>query len=411
MRGEIIAIGDELIRGRVRETNAGYASSKLWAVGIDIHAVVVVGDEPSAMADAIGRAVKRADFVLVTGGLGATDDDVTAGVAAEVFGLPMAESERMVKNLRAFFEKRGADLPAEARRMAQLPLGAEVLSRSSAGFRLNTTDGRPVFFLPGVPFETRSLIKKKVVPALLAMAGETRAPHTVELRTYGLGESKVGAKLASLTDGLDHVSVGYYPVFPEVQVVITVRKREPEDAASLAEDLLAEASKRLLPYVVATHGLRLEGAVGAMLVDRGWRLAVAESCTGGLIGHRITSVAGSSDFFERGVVVYSNQAKQELLGVRTATLETHGAVSAETAGEMALGMAVQAKVEVALAVTGIAGPTGGTDEKPVGTVHFGLAINGECLTEHRRFHGSRRMVKAQAAENALDLLRRNLEDS
>lgn len=408
MRGEIVAIGDELIRGRVRETNAGYAAGRLWNLGIEVSAVVVVGDEPAAMADAIGRAVKRADFVLVTGGLGATDDDVTAGVAAEVFGLPLAESERMVTNLREFFQARGRDLTDEALRMAQLPLGAEVLSATSAGFKLTTQDNRPVFFLPGIPYETRLLLDQKVLPELLALAGQTHPPLSRELRVFGLGESEVGRRLGGLTEGYPAASVGFYPVFPEVQVVITLRGLAPNEAKQQAERLMAEARRRLEPYVVAGDGRRLEEAMGRDLVARGWRLAVAESCTGGLVGHRITSVAGSSDFFERGVVVYSNQAKQDLLGVRSATLETFGAVSAETAGEMAAGMAQSAGVEVALSVTGIAGPSGGSREKPVGTVWFGCQVQGEPHTERRRFHGTRRMVKAQAAEHALHLVRRRL---
>ena len=404
MRGEIIAIGDELITGRVQESNAGYAAGRLWAQGIEVGSVVMVGDEPGAIAEALSRAVARADFVLVTGGLGATEDDITSGVAAEVFGLPLAESERMVANLRAFFEARGATLSEAARRMANLPLGAEVLSRYSAGFKLTTPEGRPVYFLPGVPAEMRHLTDKKVLPDLGRLAGESGVVLSHELRLFGLPESQAGVRLEGLTDGRPGVKVGFYPVFPEVHILITGRAGDQDAAAELVAEAVAEADKRLAPFVVARGGLTLEETVGALLAGKGLRLALAESCTGGLIGHRITQVAGSSDFFERGLVVYSNRAKEELLGVKPETLEKYGAVSEQTAREMARGAAREAGVEVGLAVTGIAGPSGGSEEKPVGTVHFAVAVNDEVTWDQCRFLGTRRMVKAQSAEKALVML-------
>lgn len=404
MRGEIIAIGDELITGRVQESNAGYAASRLWSQGIEVGSVVMVGDEPEAIAEALSRAVARADFVLVTGGLGATEDDITSGVAAKVFGLPMTESERMVANLRAFFEARGATLSDAARRMANLPLGAEVLSRYSAGFKLTTPEGRPVFFLPGVPAEMRHLTDKKVLPDLSRLAGETGVVLSHELRLFGLPESQAGVRLEGLADTRPGVKVGFYPVFPEVHILLTARAKDEDAAAQLVAETVADAEERLSPFVVARAGMTVEETVGAMLAEKGLHLALAESCTGGLVGHRITQVAGSSEFFERGLVVYSNRAKQELLGVKAETLEQYGAVSEQTAREMALGAARAAGVEVGLAITGIAGPSGGTPEKPVGTVHFAVAVGDQVTWEQCHFLGTRRMIKAQSAEKALVML-------
>ncbi len=413
MRGEIICIGDELMSGRVADTNSRYALSRLTPLGIEVGAVLLVGDDPAAIKDSLRRALGRADFVLVSGGLGTTDDDITASTAAEVFELPLAESQRMVKNLRVFLAARGREPSEEVLRMAWLPQGAEILCATCAGFRLSGPDGQPVFFLPGVPQEMRKLTDEHVVPELVKLiTDEDQVVATREVRLFGLTESQVAARLAGLADrgSQPGVRLGYYPVFPEVQVTATVRRNSVAQANAKADALSQEIQDRLAGFVVSTDDELLEEKVGRLLSQRGLSLALAESCTGGLIGHRITSVAGSSDYFERGMVVYSNLAKEELLGVRHQTLEAHGAVSPETAREMAMGARERAHTDIGLSVTGIAGPGGGTEEKPVGTVFFGLAHGDHLESHHRRFMGNRRQVKVQSAETALDLLRRYLEE-
>lgn len=413
MRGEIICIGDELMSGRVADTNSRYAVSRLWPLGIEVGAVVLVGDDPAAIKDSLGRALGRADFVVVSGGLGATDDDITARTAAEVFELPLAESQRMVKNLRDFFAQRGCEPSQEVLRMAWLPQGAEILCSTCSGFRLSGTEGQPVFFLPGVPQEMRKLTDEKVVPELLKLlGGDGQVVVSREVRLFGLPESEVALRLKGLADRNSRpgVRLGYYPVFPEVQVTVTVHRSSMAEANTTADELSKEIQDRLAGFVVSTNGELLEERVGSLLSQRGYSLALAESCTGGLIGHRVTSVAGSSDYFERGMVVYSNLAKEELLGVSRQTLEAFGAVSHETAREMALGSRERAHTDIGLSVTGIAGPGGGTEEKPVGTVFFGLAHGDHVESHHRRFIGDRAQVKAQSAETALDLLRRYLEE-
>lgn len=413
MRGEIICIGDELMSGRVADTNSRYALKRLWPLGIEVGAVVLVGDDPEAIRDSLGRALKRADFVLVTGGLGTTDDDITARTAAEVFELPLAESQRMVKNLRVFLAARGREPSEEVLRMAWLPQGAEILCATCAGFRLAGPKGQPVFFLPGVPQEMRRLTDEHVVPELLKrITDQDQAVVTREVRLYGLAESQVAARLAGLADrdSQPGVRLGYYPVFPEVQVTVTVRRDSVAEAKAKADELSQKIQGRLADFVISTNGELLEEKVGRLLSLEGLSLALAESCTGGLIGHRVTGVAGSSDYFERGVVVYSNLAKEELLNVRAETLETFGAVSPETAREMALGARQRARTDIGLSVTGIAGPGGGTEEKPVGTVFFGLAHGSHVESHHRCFLGNRRQVKVQSAETALDILRRYLEE-
>lgn len=408
MRGEIICIGDELINGRVAEKNARYAAFKLWPAGIGIHSVVIVGDEPEAIKEALVTALSRSDFVLVSGGLGATDDDITAAIAAEVFDLPLAESQRMVKNLRAFWGARGLKLPHEAMKMTWLPQGAEVLCSSCAGFCLMGPGDRPVYFLPGVPKEMRYITKSRVLPDLLRRKIGGQVAVMRELRLFGISESQVQAKLKDL--GKDGIRLGYYPKFPEVKLTVAAWAPKADEAQKRAEAFEQEIRKRLGDYVVAYGDDTIEDVVARGLIKRGLTLALAESITGGLIGHRLTQVSGSSAFFERGLVVYSNRAKQDLLGVKEDTLTRYGAVSPQTAGEMALGACKNAGSDLGLSVTGIAGPTGGSPQKPVGTVYFGLAKGDAVRTGGQRFFGDRGQIKLLAAETALDWLRRYLED-
>ncbi|MBI5523977.1 MAG: CinA family nicotinamide mononucleotide deamidase-related protein [Desulfarculus sp.] len=409
MRGEIICIGDELISGRVAESNSRYAAARLWPLDIGLAWVVMVGDDPAAIQEALAQACARADYLIVSGGLGTTEDDLTAAQAARFLGLELAEHPQKLQQLEDMLRPRGRDLTPEIRRMASMPSGARPLDPRSAGFALNSADGRPLYFLPGVPLEFRRIMEHTVLPELAARAGAGVVARR-ELRVYGLPESEVGRRLAGLTQSFSGAGLGYYPVFPEVHLILSQRAAGQEAASAALEPLEAEVRRRLEGHVVAQGGASLEQTVAALLSGQHLTLALAESCTGGLIGHRLTSVPGASDFLERGLVVYSNRAKAELLDVSPATLETHGAVSAQCAQEMAQGARQRAGVDVGLAVTGIAGPTGGSEQKPVGTVFFGLSHAGGTQTLQRRFYGDRAMVKAQAAETALDLLRRYLEE-
>ena len=408
MRGEIVCIGDELLSGRVKEINARYAAARLTPLGLTVERVVIVGDQAEAIRDALTRAVQSAQFVLVTGGLGSTTDDITAASAAQVFDLPLAESRRMVQNLRTWFEAQGQKMSQEMRKLAWLPQGAEILSARCAGFRLTSPQGRPVYFLPGVPHEMRGLFDKKVLPELTRLAGGGQGPVVRELRIFGIPESEVGARLGGLER--EGVGLGYYPDFPEISLVISVRNQDAGQAESLAGEMESEASRRLEGYVVSRGGERLEEKVARLLTQRGLTLALAESCTGGLIGHRLTEVPGASAFLERGLVVYSNQAKQDLLGVSAQTLAQYGAVSAQTASEMAQGARRSGSTSLGLAVTGIAGPEGGSPEKPVGTVFVGLAAPEGVRTGGFRFPGNRGQVKLHTSSQALDWLRRYLEE-
>ncbi|MFH1034974.1 MAG: CinA family nicotinamide mononucleotide deamidase-related protein [Pseudomonadota bacterium] len=410
MRGEIICIGDELISGRVGEGNARYAAARLWPLGLGLAHMVMVGDDPAAIREALSQALARCDYLIVSGGLGTTEDDITAAQAADFLSLPLVEHPEKIGHLNDLLRPRGRELTPEIRRMALMPEGSRPLDPQSAGFALEHASGRPLYFLPGVPLEFRRIIDHTVLPELAARAG-AGVVVSRQLVCYGLPESEVGRRLAGLTQDVAGASLGYYPVFPEVQLLLSMRAPDQQAAQAGLDPLEQRVLERLEGYVVARGGASLEQTVAGLLAPRHLTLALAESCTGGLIGHRLTTVPGASDFLERGLVVYSNRAKQELLGVSQATLESFGAVSAQCAREMAQGARLNSGVDLGLAVTGIAGPTGGSPAKPVGTVFFGLSHQGGTQTHERHFHGNRSMIKLQAAETALDLLRRHLEEN
>ncbi|MFZ5585626.1 MAG: CinA family nicotinamide mononucleotide deamidase-related protein [Thermodesulfobacteriota bacterium] len=407
MRGEIICVGDELTSGRVGDANARYAAGRLWPLGLAPAAMTTVGDDPEEIVATLVRVLARCDWLIVSGGLGTTEDDLTAAAAAQALNLPLVEEPGKLAELTALAAARGRQLTPEVRRMALMPAGAVSLDPRSAGFSLET-GGKALYFLPGVPEEFARIIERRVLPELAARLGSASLV-TRTLRVYGLPESEVGRRLAGLAAGREGVGLGYYPVFPEVLVVLSARAESPEAAQAQLEPLAAEVMARLADHVVVSDGASLEERVGELLKAGDLTLACAESCTGGLIGHRLTQVAGSSAYFERGYVVYSNRAKTELLDVKPGTIARHGAVSEECALEMALGARINARCDLGLSVTGIAGPEGGSPDKPVGTVWFGLSDQHGARAQVRRFFGDRRMVKLQAAETALDLLRRHLE--
>ena len=314
----------------------------------------------------------------------------------------------MVEKISASLAKRGRKMNPELRKMCQVPRGAEAICGHCAGFFIPSPEDKPMFFLPGVPSEFQDLIDRKVVPRLKERLGGGLAVAIRELITFGLPESILASKLTGLPPA--GVKLGYYPHFPEVKLVLTSEAADQEAAEKMVQAAADEISARLPDYVVATAGDSIEEVVARGLTGRGLTLALAESCTGGFIGHRLTDVSGASAFLERGAVVYSNQAKMDMLGVKSETLEQYGAVSAQTAREMALGIAERSGADLGLSVTGIAGPTGGSEQKPVGTVFLGLAYKGQARAEGYHFHGDRKMVKAQSAEMALNWLRRFLDD-
>lgn len=406
--GEIICTGNEIISGRVADLNARYAAARLHEAGLKIQSITFLGDNADQFQETLARGLDRSRFIIVTGGLGPTEDDITAAAAASVLNVPLHEDESLLRCLRECFKKRGRPWEDRFARLAQVPQGACILDpqASACGFSLQHRDTW-LYFLPGVPREMRLLFDTYVLPPLLQIAAGGEAVCQRTLRFFGLHETELENLIHRLGRCHEGLCVGYYPNFPENHLTLTIRGPKPQ----ALEAALDELTRHLAAQSGDTYlgSVPLEENVGQLLRERRLTLAVAESCSGGLICHRLTNVAGSSDYFLGGLVTYSNQAKIDLLQVPSATLQAHGAVSAPTAQAMALGAAACFRADLALAVTGIAGPTGGSPEKPVGTVFMGLVSPQGVKTRHCLFYGSREEIKILTAQTALDWLRLEIQ--
>jgi nicotinamide-nucleotide amidase len=407
MIGEIIAIGDELTSGRIANTTSGFAASQLFAAGHEIFAMQTIGDSPELIGEALTRAIQRVDFVIVTGGLGATSDDLTnEAVAAALHRPPTLHREILAQINPAPVS--GAERPW-LEKLAWLPAGAEVFNPESkmAGYLL-VYDSTPIFFLPGIPSQMKQLFVEPVLPCLAGWGADHRnALRQRVYRTFGLNENMINGRLQEI-EKTPHLKIGYYPVDSEVHVSLTVAGESPEQSDALFRKADAAIAACLGDAVYGHNQDTLAAVVGNMLKSRGLRLAVAESCTGGLLASKITEVAGASHWFAGGVIAYANELKTNLLAVDRDLLAEHGAVSAPVARAMAESVLACTGATVGVAVTGIAGPSGGTPDKPVGTVHFGLNVGGTVTDHHRLFSGSRREIQEITAQTALDLVRRAL---
>jgi nicotinamide-nucleotide amidase len=408
MRIEIVTIGNEVLSGRTLDTNAAFLARALEAVSVQVEWHTTVGDVAERIGEALRAAVRRADAVVVSGGLGPTPDDLTRKAVATVLSRPLQLDEQVLEHIRARAKRAGRRVPAAVEAQALVPRGATVWAN-----RLGTAPGllleherKPVILLPGVPYEFEALVLDHVVPYLQERSG--RAVESFTLRTFGVFESLLHERIGALPQEWPGATLAYLPSYFGVDLRVTVAG---SDAAQVQQVTGAayDALKALVaPVLYAEGATPMEQVVGETLAGLGYRVAVAESCTGGLLAKRLTDTPGSSRWFERGFVTYSNTAKLELLGVRAADLEAHGAVSAPVAEQMAEGARRRAGVEVGVGVTGIAGPDGGSDEKPVGTVFVAVAAPRGSGVRRFAMHGTRGVIRERSAQTALDLVRRAL---
>ena len=408
MIGEIIAIGDELTSGRIANTTSAFAARQLFETGYEIYAMHTIGDTPNLIGEALKRAIRRVDFVIVTGGLGTTTDDLTNEAVAEALDRPPTLNEKILETIRSQLQELDHTQSA-LEKLAWLPEGAEVLSSSEriAGYML-VHDSTPIFFLPGVPVQARKLLVDYVLPRLSGWSDNSRNHIRLRLyRTVGLPEYEINRQLAGL-EQQEHVNIGYYPVDCEVHVSLTVSESDDVLSDQLFTDTDRNIRQALGENVYGTDRETLAQVVGQLLLEKNLQLSVAESCTGGLIGSKITQVPGSSGWFAGGVIVYSNHLKEVLLNVDHQLLTNYGAVSAPVARAMAARLADRVGTEISLSVTGIAGPDGGTEEKPVGTVYIGLYYNNQVKETLHHFNGNRKNIQEMAAQTALDTVRRAL---
>lgn len=407
MKIEILNTGSELLLGSTVNTHGTWMGQELAKLGLRVQRQTTVPDGV-AIEEALAECISRSDVVLVTGGLGPTSDDITREAAAKALGVDMIVDEAGKRSLYEFFEKRGYEMAKANLRQAEVLVGADVIPNpngTAPGIysppRLSGEANCALFLLPGPPRELYPMFHAEVTPRLKALAGVELISEVTELKFVGIGESSfhegIDAKLAEI-DGLE---VGYCARLGEVDL----RLIGTPDAIQQGRDI-AEAS--FSDYLIGDDGSSLEKVVVELLTRTGKTLTTAESCTGGLIASRITDVSGASAAFTHGFVTYSNEAKQQLIGVKAETLEAHGAVSEEVAGEMAAGALQVSGADIAVSITGIAGPTGGTEEKPVGTVCFGIATSKGVETYRECHPRSRADFKDQSSQRALDLVRRAL---
>jgi nicotinamide-nucleotide amidase len=404
-RAAILSSGDELTTGRIADTNAQWIADKLFELGIDVVTVIVVGDYPERLEWAWKEAMSLADLVISTGGIGPTADDLTTETVAAVLGRKLVEDATSADRMRRFFASRGVDMPLNNLKQAMVPEGYVIVPNAlgtAPGYRVQA-GGKHVVVLPGVPREMKPMVDETVLPWLRAQQGnDVYLAHTFQ--TFGISESGLDELVAGVVDASEG-RVSFRASFPEVSVRVVVHGK-PDEAADRLATVAARFRERLGEYCYGEGATSMEEVVGRALRGRGWKLALAESCTGGLVGHRITAIAGSSVYFLGGVEAYANSAKMKLLGVRRETLVTDGAVSEACAGEMAAGARTALGADVAVSTTGIAGPDGGTPEKPVGFVCFGLATPDAVITRTHQLWGTRDWVKLLASQIALDMVRR-----
>ncbi len=415
MKAEIITIGGELLDGSQVDLNASYLGSRLTSLGALVVRISTVPDVVDDIEEATARALERADLVITTGGLGVTADDRTKHAVARLFGRKLVLDEDVLDAVRARFEARNVPMPEINIAMAMLPEGARCIEnqRGTAPGLLFERGKALLFVLPGVPVELRSMFENFVSP-FLEGKGLRRLAQERLIRTTGLAESEIAERIEQLARRLARTDVVYLPSPTGVDLKVIGSGQTPVEAAKTAEKSQEKLAAKLEPYVYARGDESLEKVVGYLLSMGGSTLSVAESCTGGRVGWRLTRVPGSSDYFKGGVIAYSDDLKKRLLGVKAGVLKRHGAVSEETALAMARGVRDKCATDYGLAITGVAGPGGGTATKPVGMVFVAVVGGAGERVRELRLAGGRGSIRRGACQAALDLLRRlllNIEES
>lgn len=405
----ILAVGTELVTGQTLDTNSKAIATALIGQGLRVRAFHVIGDSREEIAGEIKRAAGMAEVVIVTGGLGPTADDLTRAALADAMGVELAEDAASLQAIEAFFERRGWPMNPTNRCQAQLPVGATMIPNpvgTAPGIDACVGDAR-VFVLPGVPREMHRMLAEHVLPATGPMGGG-QAVVIRRVHAFGAGESDIGARLEDLMARDANPLVGTTASGGQIGVRIIATAEGRDLAETMAAESVAEVRRRLGDLAFGVDDDTLAGVVGRLLIERSATLAGAESCTGGLVGQLITAEAGASEYFLGSIVCYANEIKQAILGVSEALLVEHGAVSEPVACAMAEAAADRLGADYAFAITGIAGPTGGSEDKPVGTVFVALAGPQETEVLRRVYPGDRDMVRLRSALTALNMLRLRL---
>ena len=407
-QAEVIIIGDEVISGLIVDTNSKYLGERIHELGIGVSRITKIGDEFSSIEECVEKALNRSNWIILTGGLGITHDDITKSVVIKVFGSKLCRDEKVSEMLQKVFRKRNREIPESIKSQCEVPDNCKVLYNemgTAPGLRYEK-GGRVLFCLPGVPYEMKHLFEEYIVPELAPKSSKTFSQRII--KTTGISESDLWQKVSSLSALQDKVSVASLPSHLGVRIRLSCLLEKKEKGESVLDEVEESLMGYIGQYVYGKNDETLEDKVGQLLAKKSMTLATAESCTGGLIGHRLTQISGSSLYFKEGFLVYSNEAKISRLGVKHQTLMDYGAVSEPVARSMAEGVCRVTKADIGISVTGIAGPTGGNDEKPVGLTYIAICDASGTWCKKFIYTHDRIKNKERAAQTALNVLRLRL---
>ena len=407
---ELVSVGTELLLGNIVNTNARYLSEKCAMLGLNVYYQTTVGDNEERLSEVIRTALNRSDIVVLNGGLGPTEDDLTKETCAKVMGLPLVKDAHTEERLKEYYRgRKKEELPDSNWKQALIPEGAVVFDNENgtAPGLVVEKDGKTAILLPGPPGELYPMVEKQLCPYLQNKNSDVILSQMIKI--CGYGESKVEEMILDLIDKQTNPTLATYAKLKEVHLRVTARAASEEEAKKLLKPVVTEIKKRFGDAVYTTdENETLQDAVVKLLKKHELTVTTAESCTGGLLAGTLVSVPGVSDVFKEGFVTYSNKAKRRHLDVSKSTLRKYGAVSAQTAKEMAKGGVFATDADVCVAITGLAGPDGATPEKPVGLVYIACYMNDKVQVEEFHFKGNRQKIREQSVVQALDLLRRSI---
>lgn len=407
MNAEILAVGTEILLGDIVNTNAQYIAQGLAELGIDVFYQTVVGDNPDRMKTAMNIAFERADIIITTGGLGPTGDDLTKEIGAEYFGRKLILDEKALDRIKKFFDKMKRPMTDNNVKQAMVPVNSTVMynENGTAPGIIIEDNNKILIMMPGPPKEMKPMFSKQVKPYLASKQNHTLISRT--LRIAGVGESAMGSMVRDMIDRQSNPTIAPYAKDTESILRITASAKTTEEAEKIIEPIAEEIYRRFGDSVYAEGETSIQETVAKILIDKKVTIAVAESCTGGLVAAKLIEYPGISEVLLEGAVTYSNEAKKRRLGVKDETLSAYGAVSAETAAEMAKGIAMTSGADIGVSTTGVAGP-GPSEGKPEGLVYVGVYIGGKSYVKELHLAGKRNVIRERAAYSALDFLRRKL---
>lgn len=408
MKAEILAVGTELLMGQIVNTNAQYISSKLPDAGVGVYYHSVVGDNPERLKESLKLALGRCDIVITTGGLGPTQDDLTKETIADVLGRKLVLHEESLKDIKNYFYKLGRKMSLNNEKQAYMPENSIILKNNNgtAPGCIIEDGEKVVVMLPGPPAEMKPMFDDSVMPYF-----KRKSTFSIEsrfLRVFGIGESAMETAIIDLINGQTNPTIATYAKEGEVTLRVSAKTSAGEDAAVILQPVVNEIKKRAGDCLYSDEDKTLDLVAAELLLQKNITISAAESCTGGLISETLTNIPGISEVFIGGAVTYSNESKMEFLGVKEQTLQAYGAVSRETASEMAEGIRKRMKTDIGISVTGIAGPGGGTESKPVGLVYIGLAAEEGTITKELRLLGNRKKIRTITSLHVFDMIRRHV---